>query len=109
MTPAEAIDDTRRSNRVASTALLTYFPFTSRKKRSIVVHVLNCSPDGLCFRSPCRLRAGQTICLRSPSAKGHGHPGRPDGGILRSFALAEVRWCRNDGGCTIGVRYLQSK
>ena len=114
MVPDQTTDDNRRSRRVASSARLTCFPFTSRKKRATVVHVLNCSPHGLCFWSPDRLIAGQTICLHSPSTQGRSRPGNPDGGLLRSFVLAEVRWCRKDAGerregCTIGARYLQPK
>jgi len=109
MAVADKIYDNRRARRIEDTAVLAYVPFTSRKVRSTVVRVLNCSRDGLCFQSPCSLKSGQTICIRIQPA---GRTVRQERAraFLKSFALAEVRWCQAGGDATlgyrIGVRYV---
>jgi hypothetical protein len=109
MAVAEKIDDKRRARRIEDPADLAYVPFTSRKVRSTVVRVLNCSRDGLCFQSPFPLKPGQTICMRIQPAVRTRRPERA-GAFLKPFALAEVRWCRPDGDATpghrIGVKYI---
>ena len=110
MTVAHATDDKRGARRKATSASLTFVPFTTRKVRSVAVRVLDCSPRGLRFRSPRPLKKGQTICLHTRAAHEEGLPQEGCRALLKSFALAEVRWCREDTregeGYTVGVRYL---
>jgi len=110
MAVAEKIYDNRRARRIEDTAVLAYVPFTSRKVRSTVVRVLNCSRDGLCFQSPRSLKPGQTICMSIQPAVWAVCPEERAGAFIKPFALAEVRWCRPDGdpraGYRIGVRYI---
>ena len=112
MTIAPAADDKRGARRKATSATLTFVPFTTRKVRSVAVRVLDCSPHGLRFRSPRPLKKGQTICLHTRTARDEELPQKGSGALHKAFALAEVRWCREDtraregDGYTIGVRYL---
>mgnify|MGYP000238813111 CR=1 FL=1 len=110
MTVADATAERRRERRIASSATLTFVPFTTRKVRSVAVQVLDCSLRGVRFRSPHRLKTGQTICLHTRIAQDDDLPPESGGGLLKSFALAEVCWCREDyregDAYRIGVRYL---
>ena len=109
MTVADATADRRRERRRASSATLTFVPFTTRKVRAVAVQVLDCSPRGVRFRSPHLLKPGQTICLHTRAVRDDDPPSKSSGGLLKSFALAEVRWCPEDSreavGYRIGVRY----
>lgn len=110
MTVAHATDEKRGARRKATSATLAFVPFTTRKVGSVAVRVLDCSPHGLRFRSPRPLKKGQTICLHTRAAQDQGAPREGCGALLKSFALAEVRWCREDiregDGYAVGVRYL---
>ena len=110
MTPAQATDDNRQSRRFESAATLTYFPFTSRKVRSIPVRVLNCSRGGVSILSSKPLKPGQTICIHPQPAEVRSREQRQADALLKPFALGEVRWCHRDAenveGYSIGVKYL---
>jgi hypothetical protein len=108
MNAAQTTDDNRQSRRFESAATLTYFPFTSRKVSSITVQVQNCSPDGLSFQSPKPLKPGQTICLHTRPVPEQALLQGEAGALLKSFALAEVRWCVAGvgEGYSVGVKYV---
>jgi hypothetical protein len=110
MAVLEKADDKRSSPRRETGAVVAYFPFSSRKVPAIAARVCNCSPEGLSFRSACPILPGQTICLIRQSTPEAGRTVHQAAALLRSFALAEVRWCLDapDGeeGYRIGARYL---
>ena len=105
------MNDNRRAPRLETRASLIYFPFSSRKVPSRTARILNCSPGGISFLASRSLKPGQTVCLHTPSAMDARSSAHRAGAILKSFALAEVRWCVKAGGdregYRIGVRYLQ--
>jgi hypothetical protein len=110
MTVGVTTVDKRRCRRYACDATLSYYPFTSRKVPALTAHVRDCGQGGLGFRSIRALRPGQTICLLVRfGAEATGTRCRA-AERLKSFALAEVRWCREHRGDAqgyrIGVRYL---
>jgi hypothetical protein len=111
MAVLEDTNDKRRAPRLETRASLIYFPFSSRKVPSRAARVLDCSPGGISFLASRALKPGQTICLHTPSAPAASARTHRVGGMLKSFALAEVRWCVKAGGdpegYRIGVRYLQ--
>jgi hypothetical protein len=90
---------------------LVYFPFTSKKAPSHKATAYNCSERGLCFHSPFALKPGQCICIRKGPAEGDRIADENAEALLKSFSLAEVRWCRKDEsanitGYEIGVKYM---
>jgi hypothetical protein len=102
--------DNRSDRRFRTNTALHFFHFTSDSAPSLRVDAMNCSRDGMCFRSDFPLLIGQYICLRrepvSESNRITGHQA-----FVRSVSLAEVRWCRGtvyDGQVCydIGVSYL---
>ncbi len=111
MAVLEDTNDKRHAPRLETIASLIYFPFSSRKVPSRTVRVLDCSPGGISFLASRALKPGQTICLHTPSAPDASASTHRAGGMLKSFSLAEVRWCVKAGGGRegyhIGVRYLQ--
>jgi len=111
MAVLEEMNDKRRAPRHETRASLIYFPFSSRKVSSRAAHVLDCSPGGISFLASRSLKPGQTICLHTPSTPDPDPSAHRAGAMLKSFSLAEVRWCVKAGGgregYRIGVRYLQ--
>jgi len=112
MAVLEETNEKRHAPRLETRASLIYFPFSSRKVPSRAASVLDCSPGGISFLASRSLKPGQTICLHTPSTPEERSPARhAAGAMLKSFCLAEVRWCVKAGGdgegYRIGVRYLQ--
>lgn len=107
---AQTMDDNRLARRFVSDATLAYVPFTSRKVQTIAVDALNCSTGGLSFRSPLPLKPGQTICIHMRPTADPARPREQGGALLKSFALAEVRWSARAGGLAagyrVGVKYI---
>jgi len=110
MAVVEKTEDNRNAPRFETQAVLTIFPFTSRKVPARNVHVLNCSPEGVRFRTRRALKPGQTICLYPPTKTAADAPSYRAGAFFRAFALAEVRWCLSnpddEEGYDVGARYL---
>ena len=110
MAVLEETEDNRSAPRLETRAVLTFFPFSSRKVPAFTARVSNCSPGGVSFRSGRPLKPGQTICLIRESTPAENRTGHRAAAMLRSFALAEVRWCREDPhgkeGYRVGVKYL---
>jgi hypothetical protein len=77
---------------------------------ALAAHVHDCGQGGLSFRSNRALRPGQTICLLVRTGEEETGTRCRAAERLKSFALAEVRWCRegrgDEQGYRIGVRYL---
>jgi hypothetical protein len=113
MAVLERIDDKRYAPRLETMAALTYFPFSSRKVPSRTARILNCSRGGISFLANHALKPGQTICLQTQISPQGSVAAQQAGALLKSFALAEVRWCvKVVGGrerYRIGVCYLQSR
>jgi hypothetical protein len=70
---------------------------------------LDCSTNGLRFKSACVLQPGTTICIRAKSGQNSSRSGRFSKSIP-SLGLAEVKWCRQLDGSEspfyeVGVRY----
>jgi hypothetical protein len=111
MAVLEEIHDKRHAPRFEARASLTYFPFSSRKVPSRAARILDCSPGGISFLSSRALKPGQTICLHTQLIRASHTTAPRAGALLKSFALAEVRWCSkaagDQEGYLIGVRYLQ--
>jgi hypothetical protein len=110
-TSLEEVDN--RSNwRYETSVSMTFFRFSSQKAPSIGANALNFSERGLCFQSPYPLKTGQCICIRTEPVRSEYDPSfGSDMPMLKSFSLAEVRWCRKAdtaqrGGYHIGVKYL---
>ena len=111
MTPSIESVENRLDRRYEISFSLVYFPFTSKKAPSHNATAYNCSERGLCFHSPVALKPGQCICIRTGSAHGDHVPDENAEALLKSFSIAEVRWCRkNDSariaGYQIGVKYM---
>jgi hypothetical protein len=102
--------DNRSDRRFRTEAPLHFFHFTSDSAPSLPADALNCSKDGMCFRSNYPLLTGQYICVRREPAAGRDRI-VDNQAFIRSVSLAEVRWCRGtvqEGQVCydIGVRYL---
>lgn len=110
MAVVEKTEDNRSTPRFDARVDLTCCPFTSRKVPPCAVHVLNCSAEGMCFRTRRALKPGQTICLYAPTTPDADAAAYRAGPFFKAFSLAEVRWCRSnpddEEGCRVGVRYL---
>ena len=111
MTPVSDSAKNRLDRRYEINYALVYFPFTSKNAPSHTAMAYNCSEHGLCFQSPVALKPGQCICIRKGPPTGNQLPADNVQGLLKSFSLAEVRWCRKDAtakiaGYEIGVKYL---
>ena len=103
--------ENRSDRRLITSATITYFRFSSKKTPSFAATTYNCSERGLCFQSLNPLKPGQYICIRAgPTLDGFFSSGR-EAAVLKSFSLAEVRWCRESdstkiAGYSIGAKYL---
>jgi hypothetical protein len=67
----------------------------------------------MCFKSEVSLKPGATVCIRVKSFHPHGACNSNCGG-LRSFSLAEAKWCREILNDTerfyeIGAKYYQTE
>ena len=113
MAVLERVDDKRRAPRLETRASLSYFPFSSRKIPSRAARILNCSRGGISFLANRSFKPGQTICLQTQISPQGSLAAHQAGALLRSFTLAEVRWCVKVAGSReryrIGVCYLQSR
>lgn len=105
--------ENRTDRRYPVTVSISYFPFSSQKQPTFTANVINYSRRGLCFQSPYPLNPGQSICVRTEPSSDYFIPSNDEEARLKSFAVAEVRWCREDEyagamatGYNIGVRYL---
>jgi hypothetical protein len=102
--------DNRSERRFRTMTPLHFFHFTSDSAPSLPADAVNCSQDGMCFRSNYPLLAGQYICVRREPASGRDRI-VDNRACIRSVSLAQVRWCRasvQDGQVRYdtGVRYL---
>ena len=113
MAVLERVDDKRRAPRLETRAALNYFPFSSRKVPSRAARILNCSRGGVSFLANRALKPGQTICLQTQISPQGSVAAHQAGTLLKTFTLAEVRWCvKVVGGrerYRIGVCYLPSR
>lgn len=90
---------------------LTYCRFASSKTPSFSVTAHNCSQGGLCFQSPTPLKPGQALCVYAAPGQEEVFPSDRHKLLLKSFSLAEVRWCRKQKAAKtsdylIGLQYL---
>lgn len=101
----------RLERRYAVKIPLTYCRFASSKTPSFSVTAHNCSHGGLCFRSPTALKPGQALCVYTTPGQDEFFPVDRQKLLLKSFSLAEVRWCHKQeadktADYLIGVQYL---
>lgn len=101
----------RSSERLPNRSAISFSIFNRRN--SIDAQSLNCSTNGLKFKSTWALRPGTTICIRiKPDQCCSPSNWSLEG--LPSVGLAEVKWCRPvEGSRTtifeVGVRYYPPK
>jgi hypothetical protein len=110
MTETIQQSDNRSNRRFRTDTPLHFYHFTSDSAPSLPADAVNCSADGMCFRSSYPLLTGQYICVRREPSSGRDRIADVQT-CIRSVSLAEVRWCRGtvqDGQVRydIGVRYL---
>ena len=99
-------NERRSSERRPHHGAITFSIFN--QQNCIDAQSLDCSTNGLKFKSTCALQAGTTICIRvKPGPRGRRgtlHDSLP------SLGLAEVKWCRaidepNASVYEVGVHY----
>ena len=103
--------ENRADRRYATNAAMTYFRFSSKKTPVFATTAYNCSERGLCFQSLRSLKPGQYVCILTGPAPNEFFPGGREVAMMKSFSLAEVRWCRESNsqkiaGYSIGIKYL---
>ena len=85
--------DRREHERIVSHAPLIIAPFGIRHYREYRSMTFNHNKNGMCFETAAPFKPGCILCIRLSSSQDdqmyHG-----DRKFLRTFTLAEVRWCR---------------
>lgn len=105
MVSEETEGEKRQGHRCVVNALVVFFPFSSFYRGENEAAVLNISREGICFASPQWLHPEQYICIRLKHVTGEG-----PASALKSFSLAQVRWCRDLGSdgpqFSVGAAYV---
>ncbi|MGB8333826.1 MAG: hypothetical protein WCE56_04985 [Desulfobacterales bacterium] len=103
--------ENRSDRRYETNAAMTYFCFSSKKTPAFAATAYNCSERGLCFQTLRPLKPGQYVCIRTGPAPKEFILGGRKVAMMKSFSLAEVRWCRESdspkiAGYRVGIKYL---